>query len=121
MIYLYANRVWGGGEGVGRVLAPSRMQPIWPFIYKGTSIDNSSDNEISSILSINNDFFYKHFILEWSYSKSEDDFDLMIAVTSVLHEDSEAQFCQWKGSMSGQAGNLDRNQEAGHVQVYNDY
>jgi hypothetical protein len=23
--------------------------------------------------------------------------------------------------MSGQAGNLDRNQEAGHVQVYNDY
>jgi hypothetical protein len=28
---------------------------------------------------------------------------------------------QWKGSMAGRATNLERNREAGHVQLYTDY
>jgi hypothetical protein len=60
-------------------------------------------------------------IEEWPNSDSEDDSDLMIDVTSVLHEDSEAQIPQWKGSVLSRANNLDHNREAGHVQLYNDY
>jgi hypothetical protein len=50
------------------------------------------DDKISSIVSVNNDLYYKNFILDWLDSDSEeDDSNLMIVVISILHEDSEAQ------------------------------
>jgi hypothetical protein len=56
-----------------------------------------------------------------SNTESDDDADLMVAMASVLHKENEAYMPQWRGSMSGQAANLDRNREAGHVQLYADY
>jgi hypothetical protein len=50
--------------------------------------DSSSVNEISTIASLNNEFFYKHFFEDWSDSESDDDFDLMVALASILHEEN---------------------------------
>jgi hypothetical protein len=64
-------------------------------------MDNISEEDIAAIVSVNNEFFYKHFIKESSGLNLVDDSDLMLAVTSVLHEDAEAPPPQWKGSMPG--------------------
>jgi hypothetical protein len=58
---------------------------------------------------------------KWPISDPDNDSDLILAVTSVLHEDAEAQMPQWKGSLPGRAKNLGHNREARHVQLYNDY
>jgi hypothetical protein len=64
-------------------------------------MDNSSDDEISTIASLNNEFFYTHFFEDWSDSESDDDFNLMVAVASSLHEENEVYMPQWRGSMPG--------------------
>jgi hypothetical protein len=43
---------------------------------------------MASIVSVNEEFFYKHFIEESLCLDSDDDSDLMRAVTSVLHKDN---------------------------------
>jgi hypothetical protein len=78
------------------------------------AMDNSSDdNDIAAIASLNNEFFYTHFFEE-SDTESDDDANLMLAMASILHEENEV-------SVPGRAANLDRNREAGHVQLYADY
>jgi hypothetical protein len=84
-------------------------------------MDNSSDDEISTIASLNNGFFYTYFLKNWSDSEFDDDSDLMVAVASILNQENEVYMPQWRGSMPGQAANLDRNREAGHVQLYANY
>jgi hypothetical protein len=84
-------------------------------------MDKSLDDDISSIASLNNEFFYTYFFEDWSDSKSDDNADLMVAMASILHEENEVYMPQWRGSMPDRAGNLDRNREAGHVQLYTDY
>jgi hypothetical protein len=61
------------------------------------AMDIDLDDDIASIVSVKNEFFYKHFIEEWSDLDSNDDSDLMLAMTSILHEDNEAQLPQWGG------------------------
>jgi hypothetical protein len=87
-----------------------------------TAMDSSSyDDDISTIVNLNNEFFYTHFFKDWSDSESNDDVDLMVAMASILHEETEAYMPQWRGSVPGRATNLDRNQEVSHVQLYTDY
>jgi hypothetical protein len=81
---------------------------------------NTDDDVITAIVSLNNQFFYKHFF-EDSDTESDDDADLMVAVESVLHEENRAYMPQWRGSMTGRATNLDRSRENGHMQLYTDY
>jgi hypothetical protein len=64
-------------------------------------MDSNSDEDMASIVSVNNEFFYKHFIEESSGSDSNNDYHLMLAVISILHEDAETQLPQWKGSVPG--------------------
>jgi hypothetical protein len=45
----------------------------------------------------------------------------MVAMATILNEQNEAYMPQWRGSVKGQAANLDRNPENGHVQLYADY
>jgi hypothetical protein len=52
-------------------------------------MDSSSDDEISTIASLSNEVFYKHFFKDWSESESNNDSDLMVAMASILHEESE--------------------------------
>jgi hypothetical protein len=84
-------------------------------------MDISSDDELDTIASLNNELFYKHFIEDCSDSVSDKDSNIMVAVVSILHEESKVYMPQWMDSMAGRATNLDRNREAGHVQLYNDY
>jgi hypothetical protein len=81
---------------------------------------SSDDDDIASIVNLNNELFYMHFDDE-SNTDSEDDADLMVAVATILNEQNEAYMPQWRGSVKGRAANLDRNQENGHVQLYADY
>jgi hypothetical protein len=67
-----------------------------------------SDDELATIAILNNEFFYKHFIEDCSDSDSDDDSDLVVGATSILHEESEVHMPQWRGSL------------AGHVQLFND-
>jgi hypothetical protein len=87
---------------LGQVLDPRRMQSVMPFPFanRTATMDNSSDEDIASIVSVNNEFFYKHVIKESSGSDLDDDSDWMLDVTSVLHEDAKAQLPQWKGSFT---------------------
>jgi hypothetical protein len=103
------------------VLILIRKQPIWPFANRTALMDGSTDHDIVTIASLNNEFFYKRFIEDWLDSDSNDDSDLMVAVASVLHEESNVYMPQWRGSLADRAGNLDRNREADHMQLYNDY
>jgi hypothetical protein len=64
-------------------------------------MDNSSDDEISTIVSLNNEFFYTHFFEHWLDSESGDDSDLMVSVESILHKENEVYMPQWRGSMAG--------------------
>jgi hypothetical protein len=68
------------------VLVPGRTQPVWTFANKTAAMDNSSDEDIGSIVIVNNEFYYKHLIEEWSDSDSNNDSDLMLALTNILHE-----------------------------------
>jgi hypothetical protein len=53
------------------------------------------DDKISSIVSVNNDLYYKNFILDWLDSDSEeDDSNLMIVVISNLDSNREADHMQ---------------------------
>jgi hypothetical protein len=52
--------------------------------------DISSDNDdIATIVNLNNEFFYRHFFDE-SDTDSDDDANLMVAVATVLNEANEA-------------------------------
>jgi hypothetical protein len=88
-----------------------------------TPRDSSSDeDDIVVIVNLNNKFFYTHFFDESDTdTDSDDDADLVVAVASVLHEENEASLPQWRGSVPGQAANLDRNREDGQMQLYTDY
>jgi hypothetical protein len=97
------------------VLAPGRTQHVQQFVNITAEMNSSLDEDIASIVSVNNEFLCKHFIKECS--TSDDDSDLMLAMTSILHEDNEAQTPQWKGYVPGQAKNLDHNREARHMQL----
>jgi hypothetical protein len=44
------------------VLVPGHTQPFRQFANRTAAMDNSSDEDIASILSIINEFFYKLFI-----------------------------------------------------------
>jgi hypothetical protein len=44
-------------------------------------MDISLDEDTASVVSVNNEFFYKHFIEQWSHS--DDDSYLMLVVTRV--------------------------------------
>jgi hypothetical protein len=81
---------------------------------------SSNDDDIATIVNLNNDFFYTHFFDE-SITEYDDDADLMAVVASVLHEENEAYMPQWRGSVPGRAANLDHNRENSHVQLYADY
>jgi hypothetical protein len=69
-------------------------------------MDKSLDEDIASIVSVNNEF-YKHFIEELSDLDSDDDSDLMLP--------------QWKGSMPGRAKKIGPQLRGRHVQLYNNY
>jgi hypothetical protein len=84
------------------------------------AIESSSDDDIAAIVSLNNQFFYTHFF-ENSDTESDDDADLMVTVAAVLNEQNEAYMSQFRGSVKGQAANLDRNRENGHMQLNADY
>jgi hypothetical protein len=62
---------------------------------------SSSDDHISTIASLIDEFFYTHFFEYWSDSESNNDPDLMVAVARILHEDNEVYMPQWRGSMLG--------------------
>jgi hypothetical protein len=68
------------------VLVPARTQPVWPFPNKTAPMDSISDDKISTITSLNNEFFYKHFFEDWLDSESDDDSNLMVAMASFLHK-----------------------------------
>jgi hypothetical protein len=95
VVCLFASRM----VVFSRVVVRGCAQPVWPIAKRSAAMDNSSDDKISSIVSSNTDFYYKHFIEESSNSESKDDFDL-IAITAALHKDNEAQLHQWKGLSS---------------------
>jgi hypothetical protein len=82
---------------------------------------SGSDDNIEAIADLNNEFFYTHFFKDWSDTESDDDSDLMVTCASILNEEKENYMPQWRGSMPGRAANLDRNREAGHVQLYANY
>jgi hypothetical protein len=104
-------------EWLGRVLVPVRTQPVRPFVNRTALMDISSDDELSTIASLNHELFYKHFIKDRSDSVSfHNDSDFMVAMVSILHEESKVYMPQWMDSMAGRATNLDRNREAGHMQ-----
>jgi hypothetical protein len=69
---------------------------------------SSDDDDIAAIINLNNEFFYTHFFDE-SDTDSDDDADLMVAMATILNESYEAYMPQWRGSVKGQAANLDRN------------
>jgi hypothetical protein len=52
-------------------------------------MDITLDEDIASIMSVNNEFFYKHFIEQWSDSDSDDDSDLMLVVTRVERDHAQ--------------------------------
>jgi hypothetical protein len=85
------------------------MQPVQTFANRTASMDSSSDDEISTIASLSNEFFYKHFFKDWSESESNNDSDLMVAMASILHEESDVYMPQWRGSVAVRAANMDRN------------
>jgi hypothetical protein len=62
-------------------------------------MDNSLDDQISTIAILNNKFFYKHFFEDWSVL--DDDSILMVVVASIVHEENGAYMPQWRGSMAG--------------------
>jgi hypothetical protein len=62
-----------------RALVSARAQPVRPFANRTTAMDSCSDDDISTIANLNNDFVYTHFFDDWSDSKSDDDADLMVA------------------------------------------
>jgi hypothetical protein len=68
------------------VLVPVRTQPVRLFANRSTPIDNSSDDELATIASLKNEFVYKHFIEDYSNLDWNDDSDLMVAVSSIVHE-----------------------------------
>jgi hypothetical protein len=82
---------------------------------------SGSDGNIEAIADLNNEFFYTHFFEDWSDTESDDDSDLVVTYASILNEQNESYMPQWRGSMPDRAANLDRNREAGHVQLYTDY
>jgi hypothetical protein len=64
------------------------MQPVQTFANRTASMDSSSDDQISTIASLSNEF-YKHFFKDQSESVSNNDSNLMVAMASILHEESE--------------------------------
>jgi hypothetical protein len=70
-------------------------------------MDSSLDNEISTIASLNNKFFYRHFFKDWSVS--DDESVLMVAMASIVHEENGAYMLQWRSSVAGRATILDSN------------
>jgi hypothetical protein len=80
-----------------RALVPARAQPVRPFANKTTAMDSSSDDDISTIANLNNEFFYTHFFDDWSNSEFEDDAYLMVAVASILHKETRS-ICHSRGA-----------------------
>jgi hypothetical protein len=67
--------------------ARSRQHTTFSAICANTTVamDNSSAEDMASIVRVNDKFFDKHFIEESSGLDSDDDFDLMVAMTSIFH------------------------------------
>jgi hypothetical protein len=42
-----------------------RTQPIWPFSNRTALMNINSNDELATIVSRNNELFYKHFIKDW--------------------------------------------------------
>jgi hypothetical protein len=61
-------------------------------------MDSRSDDEISTIAFLNNEFYWKHFFGDWSDLESDDDSYLMAAEASILYEENEVYMPQWRGS-----------------------
>jgi hypothetical protein len=54
-------------------------------------------------------------------SESDSDTDLVVAMEASSMRRMRSTCLKWRGFLAGGAANLDRNREAGHVQLYNDY
>jgi hypothetical protein len=65
-------------------------------------------------------YYYDTFI-DTSSDESDGDTDILMAAATFIHEHNESQLPRHRGSVPGRAPNLERNREAGHVQLYNDY
>jgi hypothetical protein len=53
-------------------------------------MDSCSDDDISTIANLNNEFIYTYFFDDWSDSESDDDANLMVVVASILHEETRS-------------------------------
>jgi hypothetical protein len=67
------------------------------------------------------DFFYNNIINTASQDESDNDSDLHIAATTLMHEHTEALRPTYKGSMSPRKGNVKHNRKAGHRRIYTNY
>jgi hypothetical protein len=63
--------------------------------------------------------FYKNVIKSSSDEDSDDDFELMMAATMLLHKHSSRPV--HKGSVKGHTANVKRKREKSHYQLYRDY
>jgi hypothetical protein len=65
-------------------------------------------------------YYYDTFI-DTSSDESDGDTDILKAAATFIHEHNESQLPRHRGLVPGRAANLERNREAGHVQLCNDY
>ena len=66
------------------------------------------------------EFFYKTFI-NTSDESSDDDTEIMMVATTLIHNFNQAAWPRHVGSVVGRAPALDRDRETGHFQLWKDY
>jgi hypothetical protein len=66
------------------------MQIVRPVANTVMRMDISLDEDISSMVNTNNEFFYKQFVEASSNKDSDDDSDVLLAAPSILHDHNKA-------------------------------
>jgi hypothetical protein len=61
-------------------------------------MDSSSDEDITVVITANNEFFYNYYVNALSDNDCKDDTDVLLAATRLLHNHNEVMLPSGRGS-----------------------